>query len=195
MIITLTIISALAAVFLTTSVYYRSKFWNYEELSEKATQEKVELEEQLVEEKETIKKKYLKKFKNLLTTKTAKIEQKYLKKYDLLAKDLELEYNDACEEVKNELFQQLEAVDKTIKQHAENLALKNILTFSCSCSRDLIPVGIDFSKENTFVCPKCGSKYRIAISANPVLIGRAVSDEQFADLIEERLNENKRENN
>lgn len=195
MIITLTIISALAAVFLTTSVYYRSKFWNYEELSKKATQEKIEMEEQLVEEKETIKKKCLKKFKNLLTTKTAKIEQKYLKKYDLLAKNLELEYNDACEEVKNELFQQLEVVDETIKQHAENLALKNILTFSCSCSRDLIPVGIDFSKENTFVCPKCGSKYRIAISANPVLIGRAVSDEQFADLIEERLNENKRENN
>jgi hypothetical protein len=195
MIITFTIISALAAVFLTTSVYYRSKFWDYEELSEKATREKIEMEEQLVEEKETIKKKCLKKFKNLLTKKTAEIEQKYLKKYDLLAKDLELEYNNACEEVKNELFQQLEVVDETIKQHAENLALKNILTFSCSCSRDLIPVGIDFSRENTFVCPKCGSKYRIAISANPVLIGRAVSDEQFADLIEERLNENKRENN
>lgn len=195
MIATLTIISALAAVFLTTSVYYRSKFWNYEELSERATQEKIEMEEQLVEEKETIKKKCLKKFKKLLSTKTAEIEEKYLKKYDILAKDLELEYNNACEEVKNELFQQLEVVDKAVKQHAENLALKNILTFSCSCSRDLIPVGIDFSKENTFTCPKCGSKYRIAISANPVLIGRAVSDEQFADLIEERLNENKRENN
>lgn len=195
MIVTLTIISALAAVFLTTSVYYRSKFWNYEELSERATQEKIEMEEQLVEEKETIKKKCLKKFKKLLSTKTAEIEEKYLKKYDILAKDLELEYNNACEEVKNELFQQLEVVDEAVKQHAENLALKNILTFSCSCSRDLIPVGIDFSKENTFTCPKCGSKYRIAISANPVLIGRAVSDEQFADLIEERLNENKRENN
>ena len=195
MILFCTLFVACLVGFATTTINYRSKFWNYEELSERATQEKIEMEEQLVEEKETIKKKCLKKFKKLLSTKTAEIEEKYLKKYDMLAKDLELEYNNACEEVKNELFQQLEVVDEAVKQHAENLALKNILTFSCSCSRDLIPVGIDFSKENTFTCPKCGSKYRIAISANPVLIGRAVSDEQFADLIEERLNENKRENN
>lgn len=195
MVITFTLISALAALFLTTSVYYRSKFWNYEEISERATQEKIDTENQLIEERESLKKKYLKKLKKVISEKTLEIEKKYLKKYDALAKDLEQEYNNACEEVKSELFQQLEVVDEAVKQHAENLALKNILSFSCSCSRDLIPVGIDFSKENTFTCPKCGSKYRIAISANPVLIGRAVSDEQFADLIEERLNENKRENN
>ena len=210
MIITLTLLAAISAVLLTTSVYYRSKYWNYFDISNKAEAELVAFEEEVEEKVQTlvnkiedkhsleinsIKKKYQSKFNNSLNKKTQEIKEKYKEKYNSLVKDLELEYNNACEEVKNELFQQLEVVDEAVKQHAENLALKNILTFSCSCSRDLIPVGIDFSKENTFTCPKCGSKYRIAISANPVLIGRAVSDEQFADLIEERLNENKRENN
>lgn len=195
MIITTTIILALAATFLATSVYYRSKYWNYQDIADSSEKERIEIAAKLIEERESLKNKYLKKLKLVVKEKTKTIEKKYKEKYNLLAKDLEQDYNNACEEVKSELFQQLETVDEAIKTHAENLALKNILSFSCSCSRDLIPVGIDFSKENTFTCPKCGSKYRIAISANPILIGRAVSDEQFADLIEERLNENKRENN
>jgi hypothetical protein len=210
MIITILLLTCCVAALLTGLVYYRSKYWNYLDISNKAEADLVTFDKEITEKIQTlveklenkhfseikaIKKKYQTKFNNSLNKKTQKLEEEYKEKYNLLAKDLEQEYNNACEEVKGELFQQLEVVDKAVKQHAENLALKNILTFSCSCSRDLIPVGIDFSKENSFTCPKCGSKYRIAISANPILIGRAVSDEQFADLIEERLNENKRENN
>jgi hypothetical protein len=72
--------------------------------------------------------------------------------------------------------------------------MKNILTFSCSCSKDLIPCPIDFTKENTFVCPRCDSKYKVAISANPILIGRSISEGEFAELVEKRLNENKKAN-
>lgn len=206
MIVTLTLLLACVAGLLTGLVYYRSKYWNYLDISNKAEADLVAFDKEITEKIETlvhklenkhsreinfIKKKYQLKLTNSLNKKTQEIEEKYKEKYNLLANNLEQDYNDACEEVKNELFTELEKVDVAMKNHAEELAMKNILTFSCSCSRDLIPVAIDFSKENTFICPKCGSKYRIAINANPILVGRAVSDEQFADLIEKRLNENK----
>ena len=114
--------------------------------------------------------------------------------YKTLAEQLELDYTNACEEVKNELFQQLSDVDIALEEHAKKMAAKNILTFSCVCSRDLIPCAIDFTKENTFVCPRCQSKYKVAINANPVLIGKNISDEEFAELVEKRLNENKKTN-
>lgn len=206
MVVTLTLLLACVAGLLTGLVHYRSKYWNYLDISNKAEADLVAFDKEITEKIEilvrklenkhskeinSIKKKYQLKFSNSLSKKTQEIEEKYKEKYNLLANDLEQDYNNACEEVKNELFAELEKVDVAMKNHAEELAMKNILTFSCSCSRDLIPVAIDFSKENTFICPKCGSKYRIAINANPILIGRAVSDEQFADLIEKRLNENK----
>ena len=114
--------------------------------------------------------------------------------YTTLAEQLELDYTNACEEVKNELFQQLSDVDIALEEHAKKMAAKNILTFSCVCSRDLIPCAIDFTKENIFVCPRCQSKYKVAINANPVLIGKNISDEEFAELVEKRLNENKKTN-
>ena len=117
------------------------------------------------------------------------LNAKFSKELEKLRAEMEKDYNDACEDVKAELFEKLQEIDTIIGQRAEKDALKNILTFSCSCSRDLIPVAIDFSKENTFVCKKCNSKYKIAINANPILIGRGVSDEEFANLIENRLNE------
>lgn len=202
MIATITLLSCCIAGLLTAMVHYRSKYWNYFDISEKAEKDLEETEFKTakfvksMEKKLTLKGSALetslkKKYKNLLSKKIKVLEKESQEKYDLLAKNLEQDYNNACEEVKNELFAELEKVDIAMKNHAESLAMKNILTFSCSCSRDLIPVAIDFSKENTFICSKCGSKYKIAINANPILVGRAVSDEKFADLIEKRLHENK----
>lgn len=206
MIVTLTLLAAISAALLTTSVYYRSKYWNYLDISNKAeadlvafdeeTHELLEilvrkLEDKHASEINSIKKKYQTKLSNTLNKKTEEIKEKYKEKYNSLAKDLELEYNNACEEVKNELFEQLQKVDLAVQTYIESATMKNILTFSCSCSKDLIPCVIDFTKENTFVCPKCGSKYKIAINANPILIGRTISDEQFADLLEKRLHEDK----
>lgn len=207
MIITILFLTCCVAALLTGLVYYRAKYWNYLDISNKAEDELVAFDKEITEKIETlvrkledkhfseinsIKKKYKTKFNNSLNKKTQELEEKYKEKYNLLAKELEQDYNNACEEVKTELFEQLEKVDNALAEHAENLAMKNILTFSCSCSKDLIPCPIDFTKENTFTCSKCGSKYRVAINANPILIGRAISDEQFSDLLEKRLNENKR---
>ena len=200
-IIVIALISCIVAL-LTSLVHYRSKFWNYFNISESAIKEVKDIEEKATEIIKKIKDQnhykqldfetnLKKKFKKMFVKKSKKLEKQSEEKYNLLTKNLEQEYNNACEEVKKELFTELEKVDMAIKNYAEELALKNILTFSCSCSKDLIPVAIDFSKENTFICPKCGSKYRIAINANPILIGRALSEEQFADLLEKRLNENK----
>jgi archaellum component FlaC len=133
---------------------------------------------------------FKKKLHKALSEKTAELEANY----KTLAEQLELDYTNACEEVKNELFQQLSDVDIALEEHAKKMAAKNILTFSCVCSRDLIPCAIDFTKENTFVCPRCQSKYKVAINANPVLIGKNISDEEFAELVEKRLNENKKTN-
>lgn len=206
MIITILLLTCCVAGLLTGLVYYRSKYWNYFDISNKAEDDLVAFDKEITEKIETlveklenkhfseiksIKKKYQTKFNSSLNKKTLELEEKYKEKYNLLAKNLEQDYNDACEEVKTELFEQLEKVDSALQEHAENLAMKNILTFSCSCSKDLIPCHIDFTKENTFTCPKCGSKYRVAINANPILIGRTISDEQFTDLLEKRLNEDK----
>lgn len=205
MVITLTLFSVLTATLLTGLIYYKGKYWNYEEISNAAEKEleSRELEfdnlvKEMQDDLQRIKKNYKNKCQKDLKKKIQKIaaekEQEIEQRYEKLKNDLELEYSNACEDVKKELFEQLETVDNAIAEHAKELAMKNILTFSCSCSRDLIPCPIDFSKENTFICPKCGSKYRVSISANPILIGRSISDEEFAELVEERLNDNKTKN-
>lgn len=200
MIATLTLLTSFSAVLLTALVHYRSKYWNYHTISEKAEEEVIATKGKYARFKEDIQLKFLESKANLKKSYEAKLKEaidkkseEFEKKYELLSKDLELEYNNACEEVKNELFEQLQKVDSAVQSHVESAAMKNILTFSCSCSKDLIPCAIDFTKENTFLCPKCGSKYKVAINANPILVGRAISDEQFADLLEKRLNEDKRE--
>ena len=202
MVVSLIVLSCVIAGLLTGLVHYRTKYWNYLDISESANQEVLETRKEMIDALNSETSKMIqaqknfeedikKKFKKLLSKKTAQIKKECQEKYDLLAKNLEQDYNNACEEVKTELIEQLEKVDSAVQEHAENLAMKNILTFSCSCSKDLIPCPIDFTKENTFICPKCGSKYRVAINANPILIGRAISDEQFSDLLEKRLNEDK----
>jgi len=203
MIITLTILSCIIAGLLTGIVYYRNKYWNYLDIAESANNEVLDTKKEMLDtissetsrmlqSQKEFEEETKKKFKKALIKKKEQIKKEYQEKYNLLAEELEQDYNNACEEVKTELFEQLEKVDNALAEHAENLAMKNILTFSCSCSKDLIPCPIDFTKENTFTCSKCGSKYRVAINANPILIGRAISDEQFSDLLEKRLNENKK---
>ena len=203
MIISLTILSCIIAGLLTSIVYYRNKYWNYLDIAESANNEVLDTKKEMLDtissetsrmlqSQKEFEEETKKKFKKALIKKKEQIKKEYQEKYNLLAKELEQDYNNACEEVKTELFEQLEKVDNALAEHAENLAMKNILTFSCSCSKDLIPCPIDFTKENTFTCSKCGSKYRVAINANPILVGRAISDEQFSDLLEKRLNENKK---
>lgn len=196
MFVILTILTSFSIALLTALVHYRTKYWNYHKISEKAEEEVIATKGKYAHLKEDIQLKFLEAKSNLKKSYEAKLKEaidkkseEFEKKYELLSKDLELEYNNACEEVKNELFEQLQKVDLAVQTHVESATMKNILTFSCSCSKDLIPCVIDFTKENTFVCPKCGSKYKIAINANPILVGRAISDEQFADLLEKRLNE------
>lgn len=199
MILTFVILLVCLAAASTAMVNYRSKFWNYydyfKNLEKKFDEYKEELNADFINSKkelsEILEKEYKEKAESFISKKAKKLKERY----NILTKKLEVDYNNACEEVKNELFEHLEKVDKSIEEHAQNLALKNILTFSCSCSNDLIPCPIDFTKENTFVCPRCGSKYRVAINANPILVGRAVSEEQFASLLEKRLNENKKRKN
>lgn len=173
------ILICIVCTLLTMQLYYRSKYVNYFEIATAAEKHVDQLKSNttnyIVKERKKIRK---------------ELNEKYAKAIDKFRTELEQEYNEACEEVKSELFSKLEEIDTAIGEHNKELSLRNILTFSCSCSRDLIPVAIDFSKENTFVCNKCGSKYKIAINANPVLIGRGVSDEEFANLLEKRLNEN-----
>lgn len=109
--------------------------------------------------------------------------------YKNTLKRLELEYNKACEEVEKELKTTVNELDILVGQQLEEAALKNILTFSCSCSKDLIACPIDFTKENSFVCDKCGSKYKVSITAEPILVGRTITDSEFANLLEKRINE------
>lgn len=172
-------------------IYYKNKrkkeLLSLEEIKEK---NKEEIEKLLIEQQKQLEKskisllesnrKNLKNHKSLLN-----------KKYNVLKNNLELEYNKACETAQNEIIEKLKNVDGAIAEFKRKTLLKNTLMFSCVCSKDLIPCPIDFTKENTFVCPKCGSKYKVALSAEPILIDRAVNEKQLADLIEERLNENK----
>ena len=205
MVATLILFGAVIAALLTGLIYYKGKYWNYKDISDASFKELLnkeaeykssiqdlysELDKNKKNYKNKCNKEYKKKLQNVISEKN--------KEYNILINQekakLEEEYNAACEEVKTELFAQLEEIDKALSEHAIDLASKNILTFSCSCSRDLIPCPIDFSKENTFICPKCGSKYKVAISANPILIGRSISEEDFAELVEERLNDNRAKN-
>lgn len=172
-------------ILLTSIVYYRNKYYNYQGIckSYKADykSELDKIKEELIEEKQ----KLAIQGKNIINKKIKKLKHRY----NLLAKKLEQEYNDACEEVQNDLIERLTKIDEALAEHEKSTLLKNTLTFSCVCSKDLIPCVIDFTKENTFTCPKCNSVYKVVISAEPILIGRSISKSELASLVENRANE------
>lgn len=114
-----------------------------------------------------------------------RLEQEYNKK----KQELEDETAKTRKEVTEALEKTVEAIDKELGNKIADIALMNTLAFTCSCSEDLIPCSIDFTKENTFRCSHCGSVYRVALRAEPVYLEKAISDADYEALIQRRLQE------
>lgn len=146
--------------------------------------------------------------KLLLKTEELSIKEKRadekIKEADEKSKKLEQSYNERKEELEKNIAQQekeikeqleetVKGIDDALGKKIEEIALTNTLAFTCSCSPDLIPCSIDFTKENTFRCKKCGSVYRVDMRAEPVFIERTASDADYAELVKRRL-ENHAEN-
>lgn len=112
------------------------------------------------------------------------IEKKSNEELKLNIERIESDYNTALKEEMDNLNKEIEIIDTKLGEKIRDVLSKNTLTFYCACDKTRkIPCTIDFSKdENRFVCDKCGSEYRVEISAYPVLISNVSSNKILANL-------------
>lgn len=173
-----------------------------EELEKKLEQEKIDREKLAKEKAEEITKETRENFLTKVGELSIKEKRadEAIKKAEEDSKRLEQEYNKKKQELEEDtaktrqevteaLEKTVEAIDKELGNRIADIALMNTLAFTCSCSEDLIPCSIDFTKENTFRCNHCGSVYRVALRAEPVYLEKAISDADYEALIARRLKE------
>lgn len=99
-------------------------------------------------------------------------------------KDLETETTESMGEI-------IKNLDTQVGNQLKELISNHTLYFQCACSKnpaDRIPCYIDFTKENKFQCKKCGAKYRVEISARPVLLTRTINESVLAEEIQKQIN-------
>lgn len=122
-----------------------------------------------------------------------KIEE-FENNYALLTEKIKHERQDFEEEkkqVEEDIKSLVADIDKKTGDKIKEIAMSNTLEFKCACSDDLIPCSIDFTKDNTYRCSKCGTVYRVDFRAEPVSIGRSASEEEYLALVERRLDDAK----
>ena len=112
------------------------------------------------------------------------LEKKSNEELRVKIESIESDYNTALKEEMDNLNKEIENIDIKLGEKMQDILRKNTLTFYCACDKTKkIPCTIDFSKdENRFVCEKCGSEYRVEISAYPVLISNVSSNKILANL-------------
>lgn len=115
------------------------------------------------------------------------VEKKSSEELRLNIERIENDYNEALKEEMNNLNKEIEDVDRKLGEKIQDILRKNTLSFNCACDKTRkIPCTIDFSaEENRFVCDKCGSEYRVEISAYPILISNVSSNKILANLYDE----------
>ena len=112
------------------------------------------------------------------------IEKKSNEELRVEIERIESDYNVALKEEMENLNKEIEDIDTKLGEKVQDILRKNTLTFYCACDKTRkIPCTIDFSRdENRFTCDKCGSEYRVEISAYPVLISNVSSNKILANL-------------
>lgn len=116
-----------------------------------------------------------------------RLEERINAERENIEKTLEKEYEEALEEQKENLEKQVKEVDELLGRRIREIATTNTLTFRCSCDKNrLIPVEIDFSKENRFTCDNCGSVYRVEINSYPVLLSNVSTNKTLANMFEKK---------
>lgn len=114
-----------------------------------------------------------------------KLEQEY----NELKADLQRQTEEERKTALDELQKVVQDIDNGLGEKIAEITMMNTLAFNCTCSSDLIPCSIDFTKENFFRCPKCGNTYRVGLRAEPILIDRTASEAEFQSLINKKLEE------
>lgn len=124
-----------------------------------------------------------KKYETLQDDFKKKVKEQIATARETIEREIEAEYNEALEEQSKELEQKIKEVDDLIGQHISEVMEKNTLYFTCSCDKNKkIPVSIDLSTENRFTCENCGSTYRVAINAYPVLLSSVTNNRVLANI-------------
>lgn len=101
------------------------------------------------------------------------------------------EFEEEKKQVEEDIKRLVADIDKKTGDKIKEIAMSNTLEFKCACSDDLIPCSIDFTKDNTYRCSKCGTVYRVDFRAEPVAIGRSASEEDYLELVQRRLDDAK----
>lgn len=147
----------------------------YNELDSNFNEHKAKTKKTLDEER--------KKYEELQEDFKHKVKEQIATARETIEREIEAEYNEALEEQSKELEQKVKEVDELIGQHISEIMEKNTLYFTCSCDKNKkIPVSIDLSTENRFTCENCGSTYRVAINAYPVLLSNVSNNKVLANI-------------
>lgn len=126
---------------------------------------------------------------NKLKNNLFKKEEELKKDYEKRKAELDEEIDEAVREAEEALEENIANVDNMLENRIAEITAKNTRMFNCLCSDKPIPCFIDLSQENTYRCPDCGGVYRVEITMNPIMIGKAISDEQYVQMIKTRIEE------
>lgn len=136
------------------------------------------------------------KLKNDLSKKEDTLNKEYEKKrqdleneYKSKKEELEAEVEEALKDAEEALEENAAKVDELLEDRLADITAKNTRMFNCLCSDKPIACFIDLTAENTYRCPDCGSVYRVEITMNPIMIGKAISDEEYVRIIKRRMEE------
>lgn len=137
--------------------------------------------------------------KDILSKKEKELEAKYNTKvfelsneYSNKKKELEDELDAAMDDAESALRENIKKVDNLLEERIADITAKNTRMFTCACNDKLIPCFIDLTKENTYRCDECGTVYSVEVRMNPVIIGKAISDEDYIAIINSRLEDERR---
>lgn len=162
---------------------------------EQITSELVELRGNLSKKEIELNSEY-NKLKNDLSKKEDNLAKEYEKKrqdleneYKSKKEELEAEVEEALKEAEEALEENAAKVDELLEDRLADITAKNTRMFNCLCSDKPIACFIDLTAENTYRCPDCGSVYRVEITMNPIMIGKAISDEEYVRIIKRRMEE------
>lgn len=157
---------------------------------------------ELIKKKNELSKKEIKldsnydKLKNDLLKKEEALKNEYDKKREHLKKEfeekqkeLENDVEEALKDAEEALEENVASVDEILENKLIEIKSKNTRMFNCLCSDKPIPCFIDLTSENTYRCGECGSVYRVEITMNPILIGKAISDEDYVSIIASKMEE------
>lgn len=121
-----------------------------------------------------------------MSYKINELEEQYKKHAEDRIQKVINDYEEALKLETESLEQQVAELDEQLGIKIQEITLKNIMYFTCTCDRTKhIPCSIDLSSdENYFTCPECGAVYRVVINASTILQSGITNNHKLATMFD-----------